>query len=44
MCVCPILNGFRDGGISLYRSLNLAPNIVPHSRRTAPLYEARESV
>jgi len=35
-----ILNGFRDRAISLYRSLNLAPNIVHHSRHTAPLYEA----
>ena len=30
--------------VSLYRSLDLAPNIVLHSRRTAPLYEACESV
>ena len=44
MYVCPILNGFRDRAISLYRSLNLAPNIVLHSCRTAPLYEACESV
>ena len=27
---------FRDRAISLKRSLNLAPNIVLHSRRTAP--------
>ena len=31
----PIPNGFRDGGISLYGSLDLAPNIVLHFRHTA---------
>ena len=30
--MCPIPSGFRDRGISLNRSLNLAPNIVHHSR------------
>ena len=40
MYTCPIPNGFRGSAISLYRSLDLAPNIVRHYRRTAPLYEA----
>jgi hypothetical protein len=26
--MCPIPNGFRDGAISFYSSLDLAPNIV----------------
>jgi hypothetical protein len=26
--MCPIPNGFRDGAISLYSNLDLAPNIV----------------
>jgi hypothetical protein len=37
MYLCPIPNGFRDRAISLKRSLDLAPNIVLRSRRTAPL-------
>ena len=44
MYVCPIPNGFRDRVISLYKSLNMVPNIVLHSRHTAPLHEACESV
>jgi len=36
--MCPIPKGFRDRAISLTRSLDLAPNIVLHSRRTAPRY------
>jgi hypothetical protein len=44
MDMCPIPSGFRNRAISLHRSLDLAPNIVLHSRRTAPLYEACESV
>jgi hypothetical protein len=40
---CPIPDGFRGTAISLYKSLDLAPNIVLHCRRTAPLYEACES-
>ena len=32
--MCPIPNRFRDRAISLNRSLNLAPNIVLHSRHT----------
>jgi hypothetical protein len=42
--MCPLPNGFRDRAVSLYRSLDLAPNIVLHSRRTAPLYKACKSV
>jgi len=42
--MCPITNCFRDRAVSLYRSLNLAPNILLHFRHTAPLYEACESV
>ena len=38
--ICPIPSDFRDRAISQYRSLDLAPNIVLPSRRTAPLYEA----
>ena len=38
--MCTIPNGFRDGAISLYQILDLAPNSVRHSRRKAPLYEA----
>jgi hypothetical protein len=30
--MCPIPNGFRDRAISLYSSLDLAPNIVLPSR------------
>ena len=44
MCVCPIPNGFQDRDISLNSSLNLAPNNVLSSRRTAPLYGACDSV
>ena len=36
MYMCPIPSGFRDRAIALNRSLNLAPNIVFHSPRTAP--------
>jgi hypothetical protein len=36
----PIPNGFRDRAISLYRSLDLAPNIVIHSRRISPQNES----
>jgi len=36
MYMCPIPNDFRDRAISLNRSLDLAPNIVLHSRHTAP--------
>jgi hypothetical protein len=43
VCACVLLR-MVNGAISLYRSLNLAPNIVLHSRRTAQLYEALESV
>jgi hypothetical protein len=43
MYTCPIPKFFRDRVISLC-SLDLAPNIVLPSRRTAPLYEAYESV
>jgi hypothetical protein len=32
MYVCPIPNGLRDRAISLYSSLDLAPNIVLPSR------------
>ena len=42
--MCPISNGFRDKNNGLYSSLDLAPNIVLSSRRTAPLYEECESV
>ena len=42
--MCPLPSGFRDRAISLYRSLNLAPDIVLPSNRTAPLYGACESV
>jgi hypothetical protein len=42
--MCPIPKGFRDGAISLYSSLDLAPKIVLPSRRTAPLSEACESM
>jgi hypothetical protein len=46
MCVSmfPIPNGFRDRAVSLYKSLDLAPKIALHYRRTAPLYEKFESV
>jgi len=44
MYMYPIPSVFRDRAISLYRSLNMAPNIVLHSSRIAPLYEACESV
>ena len=40
ICTCPILNGFRDRAISLYRSLDLAPSIVLLSCCTASLSEA----
>jgi hypothetical protein len=43
MYMYPTPNGVREKAISLYRSLNLAPNIALHSRRIAPLYETRES-
>jgi hypothetical protein len=32
ICMCPIPNGFGDRAISLYSSLDLAPNIVLPSR------------
>jgi hypothetical protein len=44
MYMCPIPNGVRDRDISLYSSLDLAPDIVLLSRRTAPLSVACESV
>jgi hypothetical protein len=44
MYMCLIPNGFRDTAISLRSSLNLAPNIMLLSRRTASLSEASESV
>ena len=44
MYMCPNPNGFRERTISLYSSLDLAPNIVLPSRRTAPLSAACESV
>ena len=34
----PIPSGFRNRAISLNGSLDLAPNTVLHSRRTAPRY------
>ena len=42
--MCPIASGLRDRAISLYRSLDLVPSVVLHCRRTAPLYEACDSV
>jgi hypothetical protein len=39
MYMCPIPNGFQDRAISLYKSLDLAPNNVLPTHRTAPLYE-----
>jgi hypothetical protein len=42
--MCPIQNGFRDRAISLYSSLDFAPNIFLPSRHTAPLSEVRELV
>jgi hypothetical protein len=39
MYLCPIPNDFRVRDISLYSSLNLAPNSVLSSRRNAPLSE-----
>ena len=42
--MCPISNGFRNRAVSLYRNLDLAPNIALPSRRTALLYETYESV
>jgi len=43
MYMCPIPNGFRGRDISMYSSLDLAPDFVL-SRRNAPLSEACESV
>jgi hypothetical protein len=43
ICMCLIPNGFRNRAISLHSSLDLAPNIVLPSLRTAPLSEACES-
>jgi hypothetical protein len=42
--MCPIPNGYRDRGISLYSSLDLAHDINLPSHYTAPLSEAYESV
>jgi hypothetical protein len=45
MCMCSVPNGFRDRAtISLYSSLDLAPNNFLPSRQTAPMSEACESV
>jgi hypothetical protein len=44
MYMCPIQNGLRDRAISLYSSLDLVPNIVLPSHRTATLSEVRELV
>jgi len=44
MYMCPIPSDFRGRAIWMYRSLDLSPNIVLHSRRAASLYEASESV
>jgi hypothetical protein len=38
----PIPKSFQETAISLYSSLDLAPNIVLSSRRTAPLSQACE--
>ena len=43
MYTCLIANGFPDRAVSLYRSLDLAPNIVRHSA-VLRHYEACESV